>query len=729
MAQKMNLFRLAFIFLVALCCSACTAGSPEPGLTATAPATQSPTFLPSASAIPASPVPSSTPTMVTITPSKTATALAAQTSTATVTSTPPVKTANAVRENTPVPQPAAPISLDNANRLSELAVWGNGSANDLAYSPDGNTLAVASSLGIYLYDDNSYRVVVIETKIGNSSLAFAPDGEMLAVGSIDGNIDLWRWKNKEHIKTFTSGYQHPILNLAFSPQGDKISYSQTRDTYIINISDGQKLFSTNISSDDAFVFSKDWQFIYTPLNNTIRRTSIATKKIDDFQQENSEIGTIPMFITAVAISRDGKLVVGGNTKAIFWETQTGKQLSRSILIDPNSMNFLYHSPTCRVFMDGGFPIYASVMDISPDNQSLAVGGRDNSIQIRRVSDGQLLGHTSGRDPTARGDTNTGVHKILFHPSKSKLIVLYNSGLIEERDSSSAELLQKIAGHPQAYTTMAVFPAAISNQDLLAIGATSSIISLWELPSGRRVNEFNAQANALAFSPDGGTLAIGTKDWEIQLANLSGGKQVGPITGHQDQVVSLAFFPDEKSLLSTGFDCTLRFWDLSGNTPKESVTPASINLDTSQVIASPDGKWGALLANNQVSLVKKADSQKYILKPLTGLEAVEGIVFSSDGKILASVGDGLVNLYDVEKDEIVHSFKAGGDLIAFSFDGKILAVGNKAGFILLMDTSNGKELYRFDAHRGSATGLAFSNNGRILISTSADGTVRLWGVMD
>ena len=119
-------------------------------------------------------------------------------------STRPVNTAGAVRENTLVPQPAAPISVDNADRISELAIWGNGSANDLAYSPDGSTLAVASSLGIYLYDDNSYRLEVIATDVAISSLAFSPDGETLAVGDVNGKINFWRWRTKEHIIPLTA---------------------------------------------------------------------------------------------------------------------------------------------------------------------------------------------------------------------------------------------------------------------------------------------------------------------------------------------------------------------------------------------------------------------------------------------------------------------------------------------------------------------------------------------
>ena len=70
---------------------------------------------------------------------------------------------------------------------------GKGTINDIAYSPDGTRLAVAGSVGIWIYDTAAYREVALltggATKI--SSIAFSPDGRTLASGSDDGTILLW----------------------------------------------------------------------------------------------------------------------------------------------------------------------------------------------------------------------------------------------------------------------------------------------------------------------------------------------------------------------------------------------------------------------------------------------------------------------------------------------------------------------------------------------------------
>jgi WD40 repeat protein len=69
---------------------------------------------------------------------------------------------------------------------------GKGRINDIQYSPDGTRLAVASSIGIWLYDTATYQEVALVTGYVDS-VAFSPDGSTLASGSEDGTVLLWEF--------------------------------------------------------------------------------------------------------------------------------------------------------------------------------------------------------------------------------------------------------------------------------------------------------------------------------------------------------------------------------------------------------------------------------------------------------------------------------------------------------------------------------------------------------
>jgi WD40 repeat protein len=727
MIHRKNMLRLAFVLVMAAVCCACraetTATTPAPTV-ALLPATTAPSALPTATSMPPSP---------TVLPSATQLPTSAPTKTASPAPTQPVKTSAVVRENTPVPQPAAAISPENAAQVSGLALWGNGSANDLAYSPDGTTLAVAASLGIYLYDDNSFQAAVIETGQVNTSLAFSPDGETLAVGDMDGKITLWRWRTKERIKTLDSGDSQPVRDLQFSPAGDAVGFIYSDAWYrsaccvdsgpihVIQLQNGTQPLKKNVHSSSSFAFSKDGQLIFYSTLGTLWQVSVSTGEAKSLTKENVENGEF----SAMTISRDGKVVAGGNRTAHFWETQAA-QLTGSFDIAKSVSEAGYLAPACKgVSLENGYGEFITALDIAPDDQTFAAGAQDESIQIRRVQDGALLASTPSRTPSAL--LSPGIQKILYHPTQAKLIVLYGNGLIEEREAQTARLLHQLSVHPRAYSAAKVSPAGSANPALLAAAASSGVVRLMDLTSGETPFELAWQANALAFSPDGAWLAAGFPDWSVHRAYLTNGKQPAPLVGNLDQVTGVAFAQNGKMLVTAADDCSLRFWDVSGLNPEVAQAPVKIGFSTTRVSLSPDGKW-LVIQGSQVSLVKKADQSVSALSPIQGWENISGVAFSPDSKILAGINGGQVLLVDVETQQPIANWNAQGSQLAFSSDGKVLAVGDKEGRLMLIDARSGKMLTTFQAHRGSITSLTFSNDGHILISTGADGTVRLWGVL-
>ncbi|MYH83421.1 hypothetical protein F4141_22300, partial [Candidatus Poribacteria bacterium] len=94
---------------------------------------------------------------------------------------------------------------------------GKGWINNLQYSSDGTRLAVATSIGIWLYDTQTYQEVALLTEHirGVNSVAFSPDSGTLASSGRDGNIDLWNATTGEHQQTLR-GHTDAVYDIAFN---------------------------------------------------------------------------------------------------------------------------------------------------------------------------------------------------------------------------------------------------------------------------------------------------------------------------------------------------------------------------------------------------------------------------------------------------------------------------------------------------------------------------------
>src|SRR2546421_2476833 len=249
----------------------------------------------------------------------------------------------------------------------------------------------------------------------------------------------------------------------------------------------------------------------------------------------------------------------------------------------------------------------------------------------------------------------------------------------------------------------------------------------EVPSGLtllRTFQSFSNINRIAWSPDGRTLAVATRDKIIHLWDTNTGNIRHTLEGNFN--FSLAWSPDG-TMLATGDIRFLFLWNTkTGELLAELKTPTKSNKS---IAWSPDGK--VLASGSDDGSIRLWDvGSKTVLSTLTQHASdVNSIAWSPDGRTLASGSDdATICLWNPETEQLIYTLTEHYDSInnvAWSPDGHILASASSDKTVRIWEFKERQLLDTFEIHTKPVVCIAFSQDGRLLASKSLDGTVRLW----
>ena len=550
-----------------------------------------------------------------------------------------------------------------------IARLGKGKINDVKFSPDGNRLAVATDIGIWIYDAHTgAEVALIKVQPRGIqtayTIAFAPDSKTLAVGNwiLGGAVELWDTATRERLAILKENIGS-VKKLEFSADGTMLvcaSWAKRVEYYMWEVATGREILHFTKKQDvilankGALVLSQNPHLVASTNMDTVRIWDVATEELRHTLEGDRDTGVL-------AFSPDGKTLTGANMTIRLWATETGNELSK----------FDGHTHT------------VDAITFSPDGRILASGDSSGKIMLWRLDAHNrksalprlLRAFTGGKQDSARNNekrTLTGhalpIGVLDFTTDSKKLASGSQDGTVIVWNVETEKPLVTLTGHTGFIKGLRF----LEDSKTLISGGNDGTIRLWDIDTRtEQIIEIKLPwfTSALTFSRDGKTIGMEYRS-QVRLWNTDTQNFSTPLTGHKSHVLTVAFSPDDTLLASGSAGGEVILWDMPNRQHF-----STLNSHTDQVKAvvfSSDGKKFASASKDGTVHLLDLQTEKKTALLAEPNSSVEALVFSPDSNTLVSARrDGIVQLWDANTYQHIADFiGARGTMgLAFSPDGK------------------------------------------------------------
>ncbi|MYF98113.1 T9SS type A sorting domain-containing protein [Candidatus Poribacteria bacterium] len=630
--------------------------------------------------------------------------------------------------------------------------FGKGSIYDMAYSPDGTKLAVATGIGIWIYDTHTWEEHNLLTD-GNTrirELDYSPNGKHLVSDIDEKSLCIWDADTGKQLHKFYEHNQAYISDVAFSPDGKTFASADSRGgVQVWDAETRQQLHAYNIHTNSVFTID------FSPDGNLLASSSTDTTiQLYDPHTGNHlrSLSGHTSGVPSIAFSPDGKTIASASYDRSFrlWDVETAvthqdgtDHEAHLIQKHPSSVYALAYSPDGKYFATANRDMTTRLYDVatlnlqrlinndpnymwnltfSPDSLTLLSHGLEGRIHVWDVVSGS-------KEHIITGHNYLATRSVAISPDGDTLVTNDVNRSLTLWDLNSGNRLHNFTGHTDLINTVAFSPV---NNNLFASGSNDGTLRLWDADTGTEratLITVDGDVESVAFSPDGSTVACAItygayqsqdfkRDSTIRQFDVATGAELKAIfahiaqpnadkplefhpTRHVSPVYSIRYSHDGKMLVSysqtwfsSNSDRTIRFWD----------------AETGQHLRFLQRQLGQIQVNS--------------------------ISFTPDGKILATGTDydihgedlDIMELWDITDDTpklLLSNYVEGIYSVRLNPSGTTLVSINRDGIIRLLDVKTGRLLSTYSV---IGTGSpVFDSKGTTLATGTSWGAIFVWDI--
>lgn len=389
----------------------------------------------------------------------------------------------------------------------------------------------------------------------------------------------------------------------------------------------------------------------------------------------------------------------------------------------------------------------SSVAVSPDGAGFATLAFDGTMRLRETADGRerlIIRPPMHTQP--RANLGFGIHMLAYSPDGGRLAGAGKDGSIGIYRVEDGSLIRELDTDRKAVLSMAWTP----DGSRLAAGFAGHIVRFWDTATGASLSPLPGRhggpVTAVAVSPDGLVAATASTDGLVRLWSLGlAPALIRTLAGHEGEARAVAFNPDGSRIASAGMDGSLRIWDV---TTGELRTLIRANRGGVTALAYPGrGGWIASGGADGMVSVWDPESGRRLQEFLGHTEDVLALAASPHGRLLISASpDGFAKAWDPASPPRPRTFRVpfsatlggGAECIALSPDGRLIVSGHYDGSLCFWETGTGHLIRRQVAHATRVRRVAFSPDGRRLVSCEGEpseaqgelrGVAKVWNVDD